>query len=244
MRDQKALNGDETGWKVFGRHGYIWCFCNESIAYYHPDYRRSSKVIEQILGPDFQGVVTCDFYGAYNCLDKTQRCLVHLLNDISKEREVLGESKLLERFDQAVRDFIDEGVRIQGMEDGQLKDEAIEKLKKQLDRITHMRVTKGRAETLVKRIVKYRQDLIRFVTHPAIQFHNNRAERQLRPMVIARKISFGSNTDRGALRHCVLNTIVQTCKLRDIDPVEFIRRAYLSDGLDVPEIRAHPPPAA
>jgi DNA-binding transcriptional regulator of glucitol operon len=169
---------------------------------------------------------------------------VHLLKDISKEREVLGGSKLLERFDQAVRDFIDEGVRIQGMQDGQLKDEAIEKLKKQLDRITHMPVTKGRAETLVKRIVKYRQDLIRFVTHPAIQFHNNRAERQLRPMVITRKISFGSNTDRGALRHCVLNTIVQTCKLQDIDPVEFIRRAYVSDGLDVPEIRAHPPPAA
>jgi len=60
------------------------------------------------------------------------------------------------------------------------------------------------ADTLQKRIEKYRDDLIRFVTHPDVEFHNNRAERQLRPMVIGRKVSFGSNTHRGALRHCIL----------------------------------------
>jgi len=244
LRSQDVLNGDETGWKVFGRHGYIWCFCNKSIVYYHPDYHRSSKVIEDILGADFDGVVICDFYAAYNFLSKTQRCLVHLLKDISKEREVLGGSKLLERFDKAVRDFIDEGLRIQAMPEGSLKDNEIKKLKNRLDRIVHMQVTKGRAQTLLKRIDKYRDDLIRFVTHPDIEFHNNRAERQLRPMVITRKISFGSNTDSGALRHCILNSIVQTCKLQGIDPAHYLRRAYLSGGLDVPELRAHLPPAA
>ena len=117
---------------------------------------------------------------------------------------MLEGSKLLERFDRAVRDFIDEGLRIQAMPDGSLKDDEIEKLKNRLDRITHMQVTKGRAQTLLKRIDKYRDDLIRFVTHPDIEFHNNRAERQRRPMVITRKISFGSNTDSGALRHGIL----------------------------------------
>jgi len=244
LRCQAVLNGDETGWKVFGRHGYIWCFCNNSIVFYHPDYHRSSKVIEGILGPDFDGVVICDFYVAYNCLEKTQRCFVHLLKDISKEREVLGGSKLLERLDRAVRDLIGEGLRIQAMPEGALKGARIEELKRQLDRITHMQVTKGRAETLLKRIDKYREDLIRFAMHPDIEFHNNRVERQLRPMVITRKISFGSNTDHGALRHCILNSIVQTCKLQGIEPAEFLRRAYLTNGLDVPQIRAHLPPAA
>jgi hypothetical protein len=87
-----------------------------------------------------------------------------------------------------------------------------------------MPVTKGTATTLQKRIVKYRDDLIRFVTHPDVEFHNNRAERQLRLLVIGRKVSFGSQTLSGALRHCVIHSIVETCKLQNKDPFEFIHR--------------------
>ena len=243
LRAQGVLNGDETGWKILGKNSYIWCFCNDKIAYFHPDHRRSSEVIEEILGDNFKGVVICDFYAAYNCIDKTQRCLVHLLRDIKKEREVLS-SKLLERFDEAVRNFINEGLKVQAMPDGGAREKAVGKLEKQLDRIIRMPVTKGRGETLIKRMQKYRDDLIRFATHPGIEFHNNRAERQLRPMVITRKISFGSNTDRGALRHCILNTVVETCKLQKQDPVHFLACAYNSAGLDVPELTANSPPAA
>lgn len=242
LKHQQVLNGDETGWKILGQNCYIWCFCNDKIAYFHPDYRRSSEVIKEILGEDFKGVVICDFYGAYNCLDKTQRCLVHLLRDIKKEREILIDSKLLKRFDQAVRDFIAEGLEIQAMPEDNTKKKAVRKLEKKLDRLTRMQVTKGRGETLTKRIAKYRNDLIRFVTHPGIEFHNNRAERRLRPLVISRKISFGSNTDSGAIRHCILNTIIETCKIQNLDPNNFLSRAYKSCGLNVPDLTANSPP--
>ena len=115
-------------------------------------------------------------------------------------------------------------------------------MEKRLTRLTTMPVTKGKAITLQKRINKYREDLIRFVTHPDVEFHNNRAERQIRPMVISRKVSFGSNTQSGARRHCVINSIVETCKLQGIDPIDFMRRAYTSGGLDAPDICS--PPAA
>jgi transposase len=244
LPDQDWLNGDETGWKVMGRNGYIWCFCNREIAFFHHDYRRSAKVIEQILGDRFGGIVICDFYAAYNCLDNTQRCLVHLLRDIKTEREVLRGSKLLERFEKAVSKFIEKGLQVQAMPDGAEKDRELEKLEKRLDRLTRMKVTKGKATTLVKRIEKYRDDLIRFVTHPGVEFHNNRAERALRPIVVNRKVSFGSNTERGARRYCIIHTIVETCKLQGIDPIEFIRRAYTSGGLDVPTLTGADPPAA
>ncbi|MFC1453466.1 IS66 family transposase [Verrucomicrobiota bacterium] len=242
LRKQAVLNGDETGWKVMGVAGYIWCFCNKRIAFFHPDVSRAAAVIEKILGKDFAGTVICDFYAAYNCLKKTQRCLVHLLRDIKKEREVLRGSKLLERFESKVKEFIETGLQVQTMVEGPEKTREVRKLEKQLDRLTSMPVTKGKATTLQKRIDKYRDDLIRFVTHPDVEFHNNRAERQLRPMVIGRKVSFGSNTHSGALRHCIIHSIVETCKLQDKDPIEFIRRAYTSGGLDVPDICS--PPAA
>ncbi len=244
LPEQPWLNGDETGWKIMGRNGYIWCFCNNDIAFFHHDYRRSAKVIEQILGDSFAGVVICDFYAAYNCIDNTQRCLVHLLRAIKDEREILRGSKLLEGFENAVRKFIETGLQVQAMPDSPGKNKAIAKLEKQLDRLTHMNVTKGKATTLVKRIQKYRDDLIRFVTHPGVEFHNNRAERQLRPMVVNRKVSFGSNTDSGARRYCIIHTVVETCKLQGIDPIDFIRQAYTSGGLDVPSLTGADPPAA
>ena len=242
LRQQAVLNGDETGWKVMGKSGYIWCFCNKHMAFFHPDHSRGAAVIEDILGKDFNGIVICDFYAAYNCLDKTQRCLVHLLRDIKKERDVLRSSKLLEQFEAEVKAFIEKGLQIQSMDDGPAKEREVRKMEQRLIRLTTMPVTKGKAITLQKRINKYRDDLIRFVTHPDVEFHNNRAERQLRPMVISRKISFGSNTQRGALRHCVINSIVETCKLQGLDPIDFMRRAYTSGGLDVPDICS--PPAA
>ena len=243
LPEQDWLNGDETGWKVMGRNGYIWCFCNKDLAYFHHDYRRSAKVIEKILGDAFKGIVICDFYAAYNCIEATQRCLVHLLRDIKKEREILSGSKLLKRFDEAVKRFIENGLEVQAMSDGEAKDRALAKLEKQLDRLTRMKVTKGKATTLVKRIEKYRDDLIRFVTHPGVEFHNNRAERQLRPIVVNRKVSFGSSTDHGARRYCIIHTIVETCKLQGIDPIDFIHRAYTSGGLDVPSLAGADPPA-
>jgi len=167
-----------------------------------------------------------------------------LLRDIKTEREILGDSKLLQRFEKAVKSFIENGLQAQAMADGPDKDKAVAKLEKQLDRLTRMKVTKGNATTLVKRIEKYRDDLIRFVTHPGVEFHNNRAERQLRPMVVNRKVSFGSNTDNGARRYCVIHTVVETCKLQGIDPITFIRRACTSGGLGVPSLTGADPPAA
>jgi transposase len=46
---------------------------------------------------------------------------------------------------------------------------------------------------------------------------NNRAERELRPLVIARKISFGSQSNAGARTREVLMTVLHTLKKRTSD---------------------------
>ena len=46
---------------------------------------------------------------------------------------------------------------------------------------------------------------------------NNRAERELRPLVIARKISFGSQSDAGARTREILMTVLHTLKKRTSD---------------------------
>lgn len=47
---------------------------------------------------------------------------------------------------------------------------------------------------------------------------NNRAERELRPTLIARKVSFGSQSDAGAKTREVLMSVVHTLAKRFADP--------------------------
>ena len=56
---------------------------------------------------------------------------------------------------------------------------------------------------------------------------NNLAERDLRPSVIARKVSFGSQSDAGAQTRSILMSVLHTLKKRCADPC-----SALKTGLD------------
>jgi transposase len=56
------------------------------------------------------------------------------------------------------------------------------------------------------------------VENRAVPADNNRAERELRPTVIARKVSFGSQSDAGAKTREVLMSVVHTLAKRVPDP--------------------------
>ncbi len=65
--------------------------------------------------------------------------------------------------------------------------------------------------------------LERFEDTPGVEWHNNGAERHLRPLVVSRKMSFGSDTPQGAGRTCVLHSVVETCRLQNIRAVDLLR---------------------
>ena len=60
--------------------------------------------------------------------------------------------------------------------------------------------------------------LYHWVENRAVPADNNRAERELRPTVIARKVSFGSQSDAGAKTREVLMSVVHTLVKRLTDP--------------------------
>lgn len=95
---------------------------------------------------------------------------------------------------------------------------------KELLKISRMKLPDGKAKTLAKRIEKHQEDLIRFLEKPEVEYHNNRAERQLRPLLIARKNSYGSNTLMGAERNCIINSVIETCRLNRIRPIDWLKQ--------------------
>ncbi len=56
--------------------------------------------------------------------------------------------------------------------------------------------------------------------NPEIEPTNNRAERQLRPNVIMRKIMFGNRSPAGVISHVVIMSIIQTYKLHGYNPYD------------------------
>ena len=97
VRTSAAVCADETGWRQNGDNGYLWGFFTAGERYFEYRKSRAALVPEEILGEDFGGTITCDFYAAYNKLGVLQRCWFHLLKDarelaeINADRPQVGE---------------------------------------------------------------------------------------------------------------------------------------------------------
>lgn len=94
--------------------------------------------------------------------------------------------------------------------------------------------------TLRKRLENHRGELLAFAYDPAVEYHNNRAERHNRPLVISRKNSFGSDTHKGAEHTCILHSVVETCKINGGKAVDFLHSVTkaLRESLPLPDVFA------
>jgi hypothetical protein len=66
--------------------------------------------------------------------------------------------------------------------------------------------------------------LYHWVEDRRVPADTNRAERELRPTVIARKVSFGSQSDAGAKTREILTSLVHTLKKRGSDAESHFKR--------------------
>ena len=229
-----VVHADETGWKVFGvetMNWCLWCFCNSEAAYYYIDRHRSSEVVRRLLGEKIVGILVTDFYSSYNKIEaKKQKCLVHVLRDIKNYLEEETRDRLiLIQIKEGLEWIIEKGLILQ-KDAGTATAECIawqinrQLLKERLDGLCKLESEDENAARLIKRLERFKGELLTFADYP-VEYHNNRAERALRPLVVTRKISYGSQTEQGAKTTCIMMSILQTCQLRGIDFTQFIRDA-------------------
>jgi hypothetical protein len=94
---------------------------------------------------------------------------------------------------------------------------------------------------LRKRIIKHNQELFVFLDNPAVEPTNNRAERQLRPRVIMRKVTFGNRSVLGAFNQAVMMSVIQTGTLNGIEPLDIclaLPVKPLASFAELPRIRS------
>jgi transposase len=226
--DAAVLNADETGWRVNGTTHWLWCFTQSQATYYLIDRSRGHPALEKFFVEEFAGVLVTDFWAAYDAIacGAHQRCWPHLLREL-KEVEAAGRDRDdWPSFARRLRRIYADGVKLRAartqVEDFDLATARLER------RVIELAIADWRqpdAARLAKRLHKYGEQLLSFLTDDAIPPDNNAAERAIRPAVLIRKNSYANQSDRGALTQAVLMSIYRTIRQRGLDPLASLLEA-------------------
>jgi len=220
-RQAPVRHADETGWRTDGRSGYAWLFASATVSLFLFRSTRSAQVPKEVLGTQaLGGVLVVDRYNAYNQAPcALQYCYAHLLRDVEDlAQEFPGEAEV-RSFTSTLIPLVAEAMHLGGrpLADAEYYEQACS-LKQQI-----VDLVEQPAQHLGVRQVQgifrdHAHRLYQWVESRAVPADNNRAERELRPTVIARKVSFGSQSDAGAKTREVLMSVVHTLAKRVADP--------------------------
>ena len=233
-----VLHGDETGWRVEGRTWWLWCFCTQDVTCYMIDESRGHAALEQFLVEEFDGVLVTDFWKAYDAIGRTkQKCWPHLLRDlkeVDKGSECQGDWP---EFAKRLRRIYGDAIRLEAKRDALPNDTFNQRLAALHRRMCDLSLeewSNKHARRLAKRLHAYGADLLTFVEFEGVPSSNNHAERTIRPAVLMRKASYGSQSEAGADTRAVLMSIYRTLKQRGLDPLEVTveaLRTYAQTGI-------------
>jgi transposase len=216
-RSAPVKHADETGWRRDGQGGYAWLYCTPDLSLYRFRQTRSAQVPREVLGPaPLPGVLVVDRYSAYNkapCL--LQYCYAHLHREVTDLEKKFPEAPEVRAFVKALAPRLAQAMKLRSrtLTPRQFRHKAA-RLQRSIQGVIY-RPARHPAVWNIQDLFRTHKDrLYHWTKDPNIPADNHRAERELRPLVIARKISFGSQSDAGAQTRETLMTILHTLKKR------------------------------
>ena len=243
IRSASAVNVDETGWRTAGKRRTLWGALTERAAVFRIAPDRHEREAKALLGEPFEGIACSDRWWAYNYLapERRQLCWAHLVRDFTAHSEGLaaqrqfGEAGLAiaGRLFEAWDEFCARGDRAR-------LHERLAPLKQELRALLEQaarKSTKTKYHRLfANHLLKHWPALWTFACIEGVEPTNNHAERGLRGAVIYRKLSLGSQSERGERTIERLLSASITCRLQGRSLF-----AYLTDVLSA-KIRGDPIP--
>jgi transposase len=228
IRAAGVLHADETGWRVDGKTGWLWCFATRQAVLYVIDRTRGSPVVRRILGETFSGVLVTDFFAAYGFLRAAakQKCLAHLLRELEKVslRNTSGEWTA---FAARARRFLKDALRLGAERRRYGDDEYDRRWRKLHDRLAGIHGTEYEdkdCRRLAARFRKHDDELLTFLERDNVDATNNHGERMIRPAVTARKSYGGNRSEAGAEVQARLMSVFRTLEMRGVDPLAWLER--------------------
>jgi transposase len=237
LRNSPLMGVDETGLRVAGQGGYIHVARTEALTHYAYDERRGKAAMDEIgILPQFRGTLVRDGFSSYQWYGRCRHslCNAHLLRDLIFVEEVYPEqkvwttplSKLLLKIKRKV-------AATKTQPEAELTQRAKTDFQRRYDRLVRRAdrlnppLSKGVGDSdasknklfakptpgsLIKRLQRRRDEVLRFMTDISVPFDNNGSERDLRMVKLQQKISGCFRTPDGARSFCRVRSYLSTAR--------------------------------
>jgi transposase len=231
VQAQPAAHLDETGWREGQQRAWLWTAVTTWVTVFVVRRSRSGKVARELVGEHFWGWLVTDRWSAYTWYPtwRRQLCWAHLLRDIEA---MIARGGLSEE--------IGEALQVQARQmfhwwhrvcDGTLAHPTFARymwpVRREMERMLEAGQTCGvpKTEGTCREILKLRQALWTFVRHEGVEPTNNAAERAIRPGVLWRKGSFGTQSPEGSRFVEAMMTVVATLKQQHRNVPDYVTAA-------------------
>jgi transposase len=231
VHEQAVAHLDETSWRQGGKRAWLWVAVTCWVTVFVVRMSRGGHVARELLGETFAGILVTDRYSAYNWYPVRWRqlCWAHLLRDFEAMRgrgsrsEEIGDALLA----QAHQMF----TWWHRVRQGTLKRSTFRSymtlLRREVERLLEAGSRCGVSKTVgtCRDILKRREALWTFVQVEGVEPTNNTAERSIRPGVLWRKGSFGTQSEEGSRFVESMMTVVATLKQQQRNVLEYLTAA-------------------
>jgi hypothetical protein len=220
VREQAVIHTDDTGWRVRGEQAFLMAFVNQSLSVYQIRSRHRNEEVRELIPADFAGVMVCDRGKSYDATElrevAQQKCLAHLIRNASAvERTKTGQAA---QFSRRLKELLRKALALstkRGEMDPTGYRQKVVDLEGELEHHLRNRIFRDDDNQRLLNgvgIQSDREQLLRFLHTDGVEPTNNRAERDLRPAVIARKVSQCSKNELGARAFEAFTSVIQTIR--------------------------------
>jgi transposase len=231
VHEQAVAHLDETSWCQGGKRAWLWVAVTSWVTVFLVRMSRGGSVARELLGETFAGILVTDRYSAYNWYPVRWRqvCWAHLLRDFAAIRDRGGRSEELgEALLAQAHQMFTWWHRVR---EGTLQRSTFRAymtpLRREIERLLEAgrRCGVPKTEGTCRDILKRRAALWTFVQVDGVEPTNNTAERAIRPGVLWRKGSFGTQSEAGSRFVESMLTVVTTLKQQQRNVLEYLTEA-------------------
>jgi transposase len=230
LPSEPVLGIDESPTKEARTKSWLWTFVAGAFTVFAHRTTRAATVLEELLTDAFAGVVNCDRAKMYGKQGRLQWCWAHLKRDFQAlidhpnhqvkrlGYDLMRPTKELFRHWSRCRDGT---ITRRGFE------RLMQPIRQEIDGLLLRGVFSGNAKLqgMCGPLYERREWLWTFVEMEGVEPTNNASERALRPAVIWRKLSFGTQSASGSRFVETILTVVETCHRQRRNSFEYITSA-------------------
>ncbi len=240
VQEQARIHLDETGWREGHERAWLWVAVTTWVTGFVVRLSRGGQVARELLGETFDGILVTDRWSAYNWYPVRWRqfCWAPLLRDIEA---MIARGGCAQELGEALRSHARQMFHWwHRVRDGTLKRSSFRSYMSPVRREVAWLLEAGsrceepKTAGVCKAILKQRQALWTFVHLEGVDPTNNTAERAIRPGVLWRKGSFGTQSAQGSRFVEAMMTVVATLKQQQRPVLEYLTAACEAALHDAP----------